>query len=333
MLMYAWKFMKGILLPSIQNAWEEYFITMIIGLDHGFGYIKTAHSSFAVNVKEWSVEPPLKTRVLKYDGKYYTFGADRQNVQRDSKVKTPTYYLLTLGAIAEELKYYNRTEANLIIGAGLPLTRFGAEKNEFRQYLLQNSEVSFDYEGKHYKVKISDVRLFPQGYAAIIRDMAKLLAGEQEALLVDMGSWTVDVLPIANNIPNMDKCKSEHLGVIRAIDAIKEEVRRKYGTGISELKIQSIMRGEQVRIDTECHQLIEDAIRRYATEVMTMLRDTYEMAYTPLIICGGGSCIIENFYDYNKEMTTIITDIAANAKGYEYLVGQQEKAKKKQKAQ
>lgn len=131
MLMYAWKFMKGILLPSIQNAWEEYFITMIIGIDHGFGYIKTAHSSFAVNVREWSVEPPLKNRVLKYEGKYYTFGADRQNVQRDSKVKNPTYYLLTLGAIAEELKYYNRTEANLIIGAGLPLTRFGAEKTSF----------------------------------------------------------------------------------------------------------------------------------------------------------------------------------------------------------
>ena len=38
------------------------------------------------------------------------------------------YYLMTLGAIAEELKYRKVTDANVILGAGLPLTRFGIEK-------------------------------------------------------------------------------------------------------------------------------------------------------------------------------------------------------------
>ncbi len=77
----------------------------IIGIDHGFGYMKTAHSVFTVNVTPWDdVEPPLRNKVLKYEGKYYCFGQDRKRGSKVSKTKNQDYYLMTLGAIAEELR-------------------------------------------------------------------------------------------------------------------------------------------------------------------------------------------------------------------------------------
>ena len=300
---------------------------MIIGVDHGFGYIKTVHSSFVAGVTPFGVEPPLKHSVLKYDGKYYVLGGERQGVQR-SKVDNEDYYLMTLGAIAEELKYRKVTEANVILGAGLPLTRFGIEKAEFKQYLAQNSEVTFEYEGIHYKVKISDVRLFPQGYSSIIKDMDKLLDGEDEVLLVDIGSWTIDILPIVNGIPNMAACKSEPNGIIKVLNNINEEVNRELGAGVSEMKIQTIMQGKSCKIPIQYREIIENGIRRYAKKLMDRLKEEYEIATTPLIFVGGGSCVIKNFYEYNDEMTTIITDFAANAKGYEYLVSDQERKRK-----
>ena len=57
----------------------------------------------------------------------------------------------------------------MILAAGLPLTSFGREKKAFRAYLLREGKpVSFSYEGISYETSVQDVKLFPQGYAAIL---------------------------------------------------------------------------------------------------------------------------------------------------------------------
>lgn len=38
-----------------------------------------------------------------------------------------------------------------------------------------------------------------------------------------------------------------------------------------------------------------------------------------LYVTGGGGCILKIFGDYDKNRVTIIDDICATAKGYEYL--------------
>ena len=80
------------------------------------------------------------------------------------------YYLLTLAAIAKELEYRNAERtATVLLAAGLPLTSFGRDKKKFREYLLRDGRpVLFRYEGNEYAVTISDVKLFPQGYAAVL---------------------------------------------------------------------------------------------------------------------------------------------------------------------
>ena len=68
---------------------------IIIGVDHGYAAMKTAHFSFPTGLVEYEHEPYTQKDVLEYGGKYYVVGSARQPLQRD-KTRTEDYYLLTL---------------------------------------------------------------------------------------------------------------------------------------------------------------------------------------------------------------------------------------------
>ena len=83
----------------------------------------------------------------------------RQEV-KDTKVEDDSFYLLTLATVAKELKRRGLEEAKVFLAVGLPLTRFGAEKNDFIKYLTKNKRVSFKYENESFHIEIDDVAVF-----------------------------------------------------------------------------------------------------------------------------------------------------------------------------
>ena len=102
----------------------------VIGIDHGWSMMKTVTQVFVTGVKEITTTPALFGDVLEYDGKYYKIGTVRQEV-KDTKVEDDSFYLLTLAAVAKELKKRGLSDAKVFLAVGLPLTRFGAERNNF----------------------------------------------------------------------------------------------------------------------------------------------------------------------------------------------------------
>lgn len=129
----------------------------VIGIDHGWSMMKTISQVFVTGVKEITTTPALFGDVLEYEGKFYKVGTVRQEV-KDTKVEDDSFYLLTLAAVAKELKRRGLAEAKVFLAVGLPLTRFGAEKNDFIKYLTKNKRVSFKYENEPYYIEIDDVR-------------------------------------------------------------------------------------------------------------------------------------------------------------------------------
>ena len=135
----------------------------VIGIDHGWSMMKTVTQVFVTGVKEITTTPALFGDVLEYDGKYYKIGTVRQEV-KDTKVEDDSFYLLTLAAVAKELKKRGLSDAKVFLAVGLPLTRFGAERNNFIKYLTKNKRVDFRYENEAYHIEIDDVAVFPQCY-------------------------------------------------------------------------------------------------------------------------------------------------------------------------
>lgn len=166
---------------------------IIVGVDHGYAAIKTAHFAFPSGLVAYEHEPYTLSNVLEYGGKFYVAGSGRQPLQKD-KTQAEDYYLLTLAAIAKELEYRNAgTMADVHLAAGLPLTSFGRDKKAFRDYLCRDGKpVSFRFEGQDYAITISKVSLYPQGYAAVLTQSG--LLNEPSVIVADIGGWTVDLM-------------------------------------------------------------------------------------------------------------------------------------------
>ena len=93
--------------------------TFIIGIDHGYGNLKTANTVTPSGVKIHESEPPFKKDVLEYDGKYICIGENHKSFTADKTTDMDNYYL-TLYGIAQELSLAGITEANVHLAVGLP---------------------------------------------------------------------------------------------------------------------------------------------------------------------------------------------------------------------
>ena len=102
-------------------------MSIIIGIDHGNYAIKTAHCSFPAGLTSYGEhEPYTRQGLLEFGGCFFVCGSGRQPIQRD-KTANDNYYLLTLAAIAKEIRQRGLPpECSVRIAAGLPLTSFGA---------------------------------------------------------------------------------------------------------------------------------------------------------------------------------------------------------------
>ena len=219
----------------------------VIGIDHGWSMMKTISQVFVTGVKEITTTPALFGDVLEYEGKFYKVGTVRQEV-KDTKVEDDSFYLLTLAAVAKELKRRGLAEAKVFLAVGLPLTRFGAEKNDFIKYLTKNKRVSFKYENESYHIEIDDVAVFPQCYAAVVD---KIPTMAKKTLIVDIGSWTIDIMPVINKSPDESKCVTIPKGLITCMRSINEQCVRQLNGEVDESEIQNIMRYGRSDIDDE----------------------------------------------------------------------------------
>lgn len=298
---------------------------MIIGVDHGYYAMKTKNFCFPSGLIQYEHEPYTHQDVLMIDGKYYVCGTGRQPLQKN-KMATDNYYLLTLVAIARELRFRKASrQAEVILAAGLPLTSFGREKKTFKTYLLgRKNPVVFGYEGVPYEITISDVRLFPQGFSAIATK-PELLSGEASVVLVDVGGWTVDLMRLDNGVPNAATCRSLELGVIRCHDEILEQVRRNTGLSVTDAQVERVLNGLSCSIDEEAKQIILQYGTAYTEKVLSAIMESgFDLRAMPSVFIGGGSGILQKNMVSREKLCkmTVLPDVNLNAAGYERIAEQ-----------
>ena len=295
---------------------------MNIGIDHGYYAIKTRHFSFPAGISEYSHEPYTLQNTLEYGGKFFVCGTGRQPILRN-KMENDNYYLLTLAAIAKEIKQRGeKAECSVNLAAGLPLAGFGREKKPFREYLLRSSQpVCFKFEGIPYKVTIEDVKLFPQGYSAIAIH-PELIQNEPSVLLMDIGGWTVDLMRLDNRIPNAATCRSLELGMIRCLDEISEQIRRSLGLSMTAAQIESVLRSDTSHVNEDSKKIIHLEAERYTKRLLSAIAESgLDVRAMPAVFLGGGAALLKRHVSAADGLCrpVILDDVSLNAKGYEWL--------------
>lgn len=293
---------------------KRYKDFLIIGIDHGYGNIKTAGTVTPTGITRLDGTPTFTKNTLFFEGSYYLIGEGHKEYLADKWLDEDNY-LFTLMGIARELNREGITTADIHLAVGLPLTWVNRQREDFRKYMLQKEKIDFRYEDKLYSVRIVGCSVFPQGYAAVVPNL-KDMTGLN--MLADIGNGTVNIMKINNRKPLTTQSFTEKMGVNQCVKAASNAMMNKLGVTVDESIIQSMIRYGKADIAAEYADVLRQAITEYADSIFALLRKyEYDPKMMRLYITGGGGKLIENFGTYERDRVTIIGDICASAKGYE----------------
>ena len=226
-------------------------------------------------------------------------------------------YVLALAAIARELNIRKMTCGKIRIAAGLPLTWVSGQRDEFRDYLLQNKAVNFSFRNVSYHVEIVGVDVFPQGFAAVADRLSDFRGVN---MICDIGNGTMNIMFINDKKPVSGNMFTEKYGTHQCLLAVRENVMRAHHTTVDEAIINRVFRFGTADIKEDYLKTITDTATDYVEGIFQRLREhEYNPELMRLYVLGGGSCLIRNFGVYDASRVTINDDICATAKGYEYL--------------
>ena len=219
--------------------------------------------------------------------------------------------------IARELNSRKITSGRVHIAAGLPLTWVSGQRNEFKDYLMQNREVEFTFRGTQYHVEIIGADVFPQGFAAVADRLSEFKGVN---MLCDIGNGTMNIMFINDKKPIPGNMFTEKYGTHQCLLAVRENVMRIHHTTVDEAIINRVFRFGTADIKEDYLKTITDTATEYVAGIFQRLREhEYNPELMRLYVLGGGSCLIRNFGVYDENRVTINDDICATAKGYEHL--------------
>ena len=288
----------------------------VIGIDHGYGNMKTANCCFPTGVMKSNTEPVFASDLLIWNNKYYSIGVGHKEFTAD-KFNDEDYYVLTLAAIARELRRERITKATVFIAAGLPLTWVSEQKAEFKKYLLQHNEVSFTFRNKEYQIKIAGAEIYPQGFAAVAERLSDFKGVN---MLCDIGNGTMNLLRIVNKKPDAQRMFTEKYGTHQCALLIREQMMRVHHVNLDDTIINDILKKGTADIDKQYLDTIIKTAKEYTAGIFRRLREhEYDSKLMKLYVVGGGGCLIHNFADFDESRVIINDDICATAKGYEYM--------------
>lgn len=290
---------------------------IVIGIDHGYGNIKTASSCFRTSVKAYDTEPTFTSNMLVYNGRYYIIGEGHKEFIPE-KQNDDDYYILTLAAVARELYARNLESASVYLAAGLPLTWVSEQKEKFKAYLLREPHVDFVFKKRTFHVDFVGAEILPQGFAAVASQLGEFRGIN---MICDIGNGTMNVMYINDHRPVVGKMFTEKFGTNQCILNVREQLMRKFGSVPDDTVIESVLRYGTADIAEKYLTVIKDVANDYVAGIFRKLREhEYNPDYMKLYVIGGGGCLIRNFGKFEKNRVKINDDICATAKGYEFMV-------------
>lgn len=135
----------------------------------------------------------------------------------------------------------------------------------------------------------------------------------------------MDLMRMDNAVPNAATCRSLELGVIRCMDEIREQVRRNTGLSVTETQIERVLHGKSSSMPVEVVSLIEKQGRLYIEKILSAITEAgFDLRAVPSVFMGGGAVIFKHRVSTQDRLCRPIylTDVHANAAGYERIVGQ-----------
>jgi len=303
-----------------------------VAIDHGNNSIKTPNHVFKSSYMESGHLPSLGSDTLIYGGKEYTL-VDNRMPQKSDKTGDEDYFKLTLFALGKE--FMSNAEIHVAIKAGaiievvllvgLPPLHCKSMGEKFKHYFVNHAgRIDFVYNSLPISIRIADVHVYPQAYAAAVT-AHEMLSNAVNVNIVDIGGYTIDLLLMKNFRPDMAVCISLYNGVNILFQQINEQVRATGAKDISDTIIEGVLQNN-LAVIRECSSDRINVIRNTTEQFVAKLLLSVSQAGLDLtenrtLFIGGGSILLKEYIEKSRLVakSIFLNNVHANAEGYRLL--------------
>jgi plasmid segregation protein ParM len=230
---------------------------------------------------------------------------------------------LALDAVRDENSHLFKRNQNVVdstytLGTGLPLREVKEGKDAgYRSKLLGSvHQVEFlvtpKYQGLKVNIKFDEVKVYPEGFAAFINlvmdsnlNIINKDLIDKRIIIQDIGGLSTDIAVIKNRNVDDDKAQGFNLGVSESLEAIREEIRSKYGVELdSRRDVVEILTKKHDRNHimvkgsrTSVHEITDRILLDLAKKQYRLLRNVWKKN-SQTEICyfvGGGSVVLKEY--------------------------------------
>ena len=307
--------------------------TIKIGVDVGNSDTKTQHCVIASGFKRYDIRPEIATAVLEYDGAYYVPDINERMPYVADKTQHDQCLILTLLGIAEEILYVVKENDNdniqkgikditsVKLGLGLPPGHFTALSKRTLNYYNEKlgGTVSFKYKRYDYSFTIDEIKIYPQDFVAVYKNVHCNTAKKKRYYICGIGGGTVDVVPVINGSPDANNCFSLEKGTRVMYRQICADIQRQFGEMLDENLVEDVLRNEETSLPGKYIQIIkDDAKKHYEDIIKGCSQQGVKLSLYPVVFFGGGGLLFKPYIEEDHTLTAyeILADINANAKAY-----------------
>jgi len=193
------------------------------------------------------------------------------------------------------------------------------------QYFKKRKEqISFEIEKIPITIKITDVYVYPQAYAAALT-VHDDVSESRIINIVDLGGYTVDLLQLTDFRPDMSVCTSLYNGVNTLFRRINEQIRAKMGKDIPDVIIEGIIT-EDSKVLQDCSPERLELVRTNTENFTNKLlwgtsQEGLDLTENQTVFVGGGALLLREYIEKSGMVAkaVFVPNIHANVQGYQLI--------------
>lgn len=306
-----------------------------LGLDNGYSTVKTSEDKIipsALITDDSSLNDITGEKGL-VNGIEYIVDVTGQHVTDIDKTEKEDDRIITLATSAisiaksfsgEEYKDVDCLE--LVLGVGLPVKYYGAQKANFEKLINQLDGVVVQYKNQKPKVlKIIKTYVLPQS-AAVALNHKKEFEEAQESIVLDLGWDTLDVAAFDKIKLKTGKHATYKLGVSTLYSSLAQTISTEYKLEKNRYQIEQILKDGYVIVkgDKKPIDFLEPIIQQHLNKIYEAVNADFNSELNgagAVFLIGGGFEAFGNRFRNMDIGNVVLLDNAqfANAKAFKEI--------------
>lgn len=314
-----------------------------VGVDVGNSHTKSAHTELISGYTQYEKEQLLADKNLVFNGKYYVESLDAPFPYVEDKTEDGQCLILTLFSIAKEIicrvKESGRCASfqmiqdeirkydTLDLAVGLPPGHF-SKATKLKEYYQQalSGKITYKYDKYEFSFTTRNIEVYAQGLtAALMNKTLSIPGGASKFYIIDIGGYTVDMIPIINRKPDSDNIRSESMGIIPMCEKIVGHIQTTMGMTLDTRIISDVIlengKGNKITfLDESIKKEILNYCRIYTSQIIDKaIQCGFAVQFNPVLYVGGGSLLLRPFLSANDKVgyAEWVDSSKANAIAYE----------------